>query len=100
MTGTTAPQATEQNDIAARNLLALVEFMGQKHYGQSAADFNLDENGAVQCIRDNISALDVINECAEDFNLDRIDKSDYGVPSQTLLNDADLKAAMDELNFS
>lgn len=84
---------TQSVEQQATHFVALVDALGMKHYGMPAAEFDIDADKALDCIQGNVSPIDVINEDAERFDLDRIDISDYGVPSKAALTEDDLMAA-------
>lgn len=100
MTTQAVIQTEEQQSQAAKTFLALAESLAASHYGLSAADFDLNAESALQCVKDKITVLEVLNECAEDFDLDRIDVHAFGVPLKTLLNEGDLKAAASRIQLS
>ena len=91
---TTQTQSVEQQ---AARFVALVDILGMKHYGMPATEFDIDADKALDCIQNNVSVIEVINEDAERFDLDRIDISDYGVPSKATLTEDDLLAAETQL---
>lgn len=93
----TPPQTDAQQQAAAIRFVALVDALATKHYGIGASDFNIDVEKALECLTCGISALDVINEDAERFGLDRIDVLVWGVPQKAEVTEDDVKAAEAEL---
>lgn len=70
----------------------------KKHYGLELSDTHLhDEKIVAECIRQGYRPYQVVAEHAEEADLDRIDKSEYGVPSKAGINTADEDAAIQHL---
>ena len=92
---TSLPTLTDQ---CAKTFLALAEILVRKCYGLTLDDLGIEENGVIGCILNGESVLELVNDPAQDSELGRIDKSDYGVPSTAELTRADLAAALAELN--
>jgi hypothetical protein len=83
----------ELHTQSPKRFVALVDAMAIEHYGLDANEFNVDEETALQHIQDGRSVIDVLNADADAFDLDRIDVTDYGVPSKRSLTEEDLKSA-------
>ena len=81
-----------------KTFLGLAEILARKAYGLTLDDLGIEEGGALASILIGESALDLVNDPAQDSELGRIDKDDYGVPSTAELNAEDLAAAIEELN--
>lgn len=81
-----------------KTFLGLAEILARNAYGLTLDDLGIEEGGVLDSILHGESVLDLINDPAQDNELGRIDKSDYGVPSTAELNAEDLAAAMEELN--
>lgn len=81
-----------------KTFLGLAEILARKAYGLTLDDLGISEDGVFESILNGESVLDLINDPAQDSELGRIDKSDYGVPSTAELNQEDLAAAIEELN--
>lgn len=89
------PALTEQ---CTQTFLGLAEILVRKCYGLTLDDLGIEEGGVVGCILNGESVLELVNDPAQDCDLGRIDKSDYGVPSTAELTRDDLAAAIAELN--
>lgn len=61
-----------------------------KHYGLNLNDTHLwDDSVVAECIKQSYRPYQVVAEHAAESDLDRIDKSDYGVPSKAAITVAD-----------
>lgn len=81
-----------------KTFLALAEILARKAYGLTLDDLGIAEHWVFESILNGEGVLAVVNDPAQDSELGRIDKSDYGVPSTAELNQEDLAAALEELN--
>lgn len=95
LTQVSLPALSEQ---CTKTFLDLAEILVRKHYGLTLDDLSIDETYVNGCIQNGESVLAAVNEPGQGFNLSRIDKSDYGVPSTAELTREDLAAALAELN--
>lgn len=91
---TTQTQTLEQQ---AAHFVALADVLGMKHYGMPAAEFDIDQDEALDCIQNNVSVIEVINRDAERFDLDRIDVTVWGIPTKAELTEEDVLAAETQL---
>lgn len=80
-----------------KTFLGLAEILARKAYGLTLDDLGIEEGGVLESILNGESVLDLVNDPAQDADLGRIDKDDYGVPSTAELNADDLAAALEEL---
>jgi hypothetical protein len=80
----------------------LTKHLLAKHYGLNPADADLDGDQMIsECIQQNIRPYQVVNEHAEETDLDRIDlEGFYGVPSKALLRIADELDALDSVRLA
>lgn len=81
-----------------KTFLGLAEILARTAYGLTLDDLGIEEGGVLESILNGESVLDLVNDPAQDADLGRIDKSDYGVPSTAELNQDDLAAAIAQLN--
>jgi hypothetical protein len=95
LNGVTLPALEAQ---CTKTFLDLAEILARKAYGLTLDDLGIEEGGVLESILNGESVLDLVNDPAQDSDLGRIDKSDYGVPSTAELNQEDLAAALEELN--
>jgi hypothetical protein len=72
--------------------------LAKTHYGLTPADLGLEERELTAGILEGESLLDLINHPAQKYDLGRLDKSHWGEPSTEPLNDADLAAAVAQLD--
>ncbi|WP_338924332.1 hypothetical protein V0M98_32485 (plasmid) [Pseudomonas silesiensis] len=84
---------SELHTQSPKRFVALADAMAIVHYGLDANEFNVDEETALQHIQEGRSVIDILNADADAFDLDRIDVTDYGVPSKRSLTEEDLKTA-------
>jgi len=72
--------------------------LAKTHYGVTPADLGIEDRELTACILEGESLLEVINRPAQKYELVRLDKSHWGVPSTDPLNDEDLAAAIAQVN--
>jgi hypothetical protein len=74
---------------------AIAAALLKTHYGLDLNDTHLwDESIVAECIAQGFLPYQVVAEHAAEADLERIDKSDYGVPSKAALTAADEAAAI------
>lgn len=73
----------------------------EKHYGLELNDTHLwDTSIVAECIKQGFRPYQVVAEHAEEADLGRIDKMDYGVPSKAAITADDEAAALEQLKTS
>lgn len=77
---------------------AIVAALLEKHYGLALNDTHLGDNSVVaECIKQGNRPYQVVAEHAQEVDLDRIDRYDYGVPSKALITADDEDAVIQNL---